>query len=35
MGGILGKIFSSGASTLVESVGGVIDNLVTSKDEKL
>jgi hypothetical protein len=33
--GILGKIFSSAGSNLVESVGGVIDNLVTTKDEKL
>tara|TARA_Y100001938_G_C8072054_1_gene423726 strand:- start:1055 stop:1447 length:393 start_codon:yes stop_codon:yes gene_type:complete len=32
---ILGKIFSSGAGNLVESVGGVIDNLHTSKEEKL
>ena len=32
---ILGKIFSSGASDLVNSVGGVIDNLHTSKEEKL
>ena len=32
--GILGKIFSSGAKDLVESVGGIIDNLHTSKEEK-
>ena len=32
---ILGKIFSSGANELVKSVGGVIDNLHTSKEEKL
>jgi len=32
---ILGKIFSAGAGELVKSVGGVIDNLHTSKDEKL
>ena len=32
---ILGKIFSSGASNLVKEVGGVIDNLTTSKEEKL
>ena len=32
---ILSKIFSSGASELVKSVGGVIDNLHTSKEEKL
>ena len=31
---ILGKIFSSGASDLVESVGGVIDNLTTTNEEK-
>jgi len=32
---ILGKIFSGGASDLVNSVGGVIDDLHTSKEEKL
>jgi len=32
---ILTKIFSSGATELVKSVGGVIDNLHTSKEEKL
>jgi hypothetical protein len=32
---ILGQIFSSGATELVKGVGGVIDNLHTSKDEKL
>ena len=32
---ILSKIISSGASELVKSVGGVIDNLTTSKEEKL
>ena len=32
---ILGKIFSGGAADLVEGVGGVIDNLHTSKAEKL
>jgi len=32
---ILGKIFSSGATDLVKSVGGVIDNLTTSQEEKL
>ena len=32
---ILGKIFSSGAADLVKGVGGVIDNLHTSKEEKL
>ena len=35
MGGILGKIFSAGAGDLVNSVGGVLDNLTTSKEEKL
>tara|TARA_R110000737_G_scaffold141930_1_gene172633 strand:+ start:2134 stop:2529 length:396 start_codon:yes stop_codon:yes gene_type:complete len=32
---VLTKIFSAGASELVKSVGGVIDNLHTSKEEKL
>ena len=32
---ILGTIFSVGAKDLVEGVGGVIDNLHTSKEEKL
>ena len=32
---ILNKIFSGGAGELVESVGGVLDNLTTSKEEKL
>ena len=32
---ILGKIFSGGGGDLVESVGGVLDNLTTSKEEKL
>ena len=32
---ILTKIFSAGAGELVKSVGGVIDNLHTSKEEKL
>ena len=32
---ILGNIFSGGAKDLVEGVGGVIDNLHTSKEEKL
>ena len=31
---ILGKIFSSGANELVKGVGGVIDELHTSKEEK-
>ena len=33
--GILNKIFSGGAKELVEGVGGVLDNLTTSKEEKL
>ncbi len=33
--GILKKVFSGGAKELVESVGGVLDNLTTSKEEKL
>ena len=32
---ILGTIFSGGAKALVEGVGGVIDDLHTSKEEKL
>ena len=32
---ILGKIFSGGAADLVKGVGGVIDDLHTSKEEKL
>ena len=32
---ILGTIFSGGAKDLVKGVGGVIDNLHTSKEEKL
>ena len=32
---ILGTIFSGGAKDLVEGVGSVIDNLHTSKEEKL
>jgi len=35
MANILGKIFSAGAGELVKSVGGVLDNLTTSKEEKL
>ena len=31
--GVLKKIFSAGASQLVDSVGGVIDDLVTTDDE--
>jgi hypothetical protein len=32
---ILGTIFSGGAKDLIEGVGGVIDSLHTSKEEKL
>jgi|TARA_R100000084_G_C4619255_1_gene132268 hypothetical protein len=32
---ILSNIFSGGAKDLIEGVGGVIDNLHTSKEEKL
>ena len=32
---VLSKIFSSGATELIKGVGGVIDNLTTSKEEKL
>jgi hypothetical protein len=32
---MLGKIFSSGATELIKGVGGVIDNLHTSAEEKL
>ena len=32
---ILTKIFSSGASDLIGSIGGVVDDLTTSKEEKL
>jgi hypothetical protein len=35
MPNILSKIFSTGATELVKGVGGVIDNLHTSKEEKL
>jgi len=31
----LSKVFSGGAAELVEGVGGVLDNLTTSKEEKL
>jgi len=31
---MLGKLFSGGAAELVKGVGGVIDNLHTSKEEK-
>ena len=33
--GILSKLFSGGAADLVKGVGGVLDNLTTSKEEKL
>jgi len=32
---VLSKIFSSGATELIKGIGGVIDNLHTSKEEKL
>jgi len=32
---VLGKIFSSGATELVKGIGGVVDNLHTSGEEKL
>jgi|TARA_R110000764_G_scaffold230072_1_gene321165 hypothetical protein len=32
---MLGKLFSGGAADLIKGVGGVLDNLTTSKDEKL
>ena len=32
---ILTKLFSGGAAELVKGVGGVLDNLTTSKEEKL
>ena len=32
---ILGTILSSGAAKLVESIGGTLDSLITSKEEKL
>ena len=32
---IINKIFSSGATELIKGVGGVIDDLTTSKEEKL
>ena len=33
--GLLDKILGGGASKLVESVGGVLDEVITTKDEKL
>jgi hypothetical protein len=35
MGNILSNLFSTGASTLVKTVGDTLDNLITSKEEKL
>ena len=32
---ILSKVFSAGAGKLVENVGGILDNLTTTKEEKL
>ena len=32
---ILNKVFSAGAGDLIKNVGGVLDNLHTSKEEKL
>ena len=32
---MLGKLFSGGAADLVKGIGGVVDNLHTSADEKL
>jgi hypothetical protein len=32
---LLEKILSSGANKLVKSIGGTLDNLITSKEEKL
>ena len=32
---ILSKIFSSGATELVKEVGGVVDNLTTSKEDQV
>jgi hypothetical protein len=32
---VIAKLLSGGAAKLVESVGGVLDNLTTSKEEKL
>jgi hypothetical protein len=33
--GLLRKVFSSGAGKLIKDVGGVLDDLTTSKEEKL
>ena len=35
MANFITKLFSSGASELVKDVGGVLDELITSTDEKL
>lgn len=35
MSGFIGKLLGGAGGELVESVGGVIDNLTTSKEEKL
>ena len=32
---MLSKLFSAGAGKLVENVGGILDNLTTTKEEKL
>ena len=32
---MISKLFSAGAGELIKNVGGVIDNLTTSKEEKL
>ena len=32
---VLNKIFSAGATELVKNVGGVLDNLTTTKEEKI
>ena len=32
---ILSKVFSAGAGRLVENVGGILDNLTTTKEEKI
>ena len=32
---MINKLFSAGAGELVKSVGGILDNLTTSKEEKL
>ena len=33
--GVMGKLLSSGATELIKGVGGVLDNLTTSKEEKM